>query len=1115
MAPTTYVAGGGGGHRRLPGWENELPLKDLLGLGEASKPSGHSKKWHGASLIGDGAKPVKPVKSPQQDDAVPTNVIPSSPKGRSGPRTRSDDENWTGISTGVEQSLRLLEDELYKTVSKNADATDQSQESVDVFTSEVTHERFTGSLGSMRDALQHFDDIHNWAKVSKYDEKGCFWDVSAACKDGTGVDDAMELLEALSDSLTLEVERVDYQWTERSKGGVKALPVRVQSPLVTVWERPDGSTFCSKSQKDGNHSMRCDLLAGETRRMRFDFASARPFMKECLQNVPDKGEPMIASWRKAVQGIHRGEATLKQVWQLSLQTLSSQLSFRPDATTAASVVKQHINAVLAQYARLVTSMMQAIGPVFPSACNTLEVLFKGLCKLVDGVETGLQEELRLAEQELKKRSNELAQANSTINDLEDIVDELKELISRDPALSVQRTSQSRRDSSVSPAGRRESGMSTLSRSVGGRSPSYMLGEGSTPIGSHSPSPSMSMSMFGTGRISEATSNSSSMSLHPNRASVAQGRRTSRMTEMQTSNRLQPLNTRQSRASGLIAGNDEEQSPRISSGRLSQTVLGQMMRRRTRTGMSAMENRMERGTQTDREAPGSLLPDAGGPGMGSSMGFAAAAVMRMNKFRTNLGTSPETSSVNETLHHNRTWDGLIRICQDAKLPPIPQSEVFDLAGKMIGSLLKEHHAVTGIKKPFDALRTIRTQYLHTYGTVNAAARNLVNHVSACDKGDHVRKGQVLTRMLDYAPAAQCFSADTTDVYMYSLHYCQKCIREQVSLQQKRNNIPYERACKYLFCFLKAQSNSSMFGLHDTDNLWDSLEDAAFFPGQENFTENRRRAELFRCLLFDRIGTRSAKPFNFMIKGLDNGSGFVDCEVFSRMITRLGHYATKRTLLLLDRGGTGSVNLEEFRNLLTTGTPASGIWLQEDQFLDIILEAWQRYNLQVEEALLELFVLFDESGDGHLQIDEFSRLCQGVDPAIPEETVMMMFESAADFEGAAASSNEDGMSASLFVRVYRKYNLEGLEFECQPNTEVVDPSVMSELSTSTTGSSTANQQDPQGRRVSDHRDSRVPMENLNLLGRLRRLIFEQKKRQIAARAVAEDTFKEDIESIEVDV
>merc|ERR550514_2628649 len=118
-------------------------------------------------------------------------------------------------------------------------------------------------------------------------------------------------------------------------------------------------------------------------------------------------------------------------------------------------------------------------------------------------------------------------------------------------------------------------------------------------------------------------------------------------------------------------------------------------------------------------------------------------MRMRKFATE-----KIPEVNEVLHHNRVWDGLLRICQDAKLPPIPQSEVFDLAAKVIQSLLKEHHAVTGVKQPFDALRTIRTQYLHTYGTVNAAARNLANHVGACAKAESVQKGQLLTRMLDY-------------------------------------------------------------------------------------------------------------------------------------------------------------------------------------------------------------------------------------------------------------------------------------------------------------------------------------------------------------------------------
>lgn len=422
--------------------------------------------------------------------------------------------------------------------------------------------------------------------------------------------------------------------------------------------------------------------------------------------------------------------------------------------------------------------------------------------------------------------------------------------------------------------------------------------------------------------------------------------------------------------------------------------------------------------------------------------------------------------------------------------------------MIASLLKEHHAVTGVKQPFDALRTIRTQYLHTYGTVNAAARNLANHVAACSKAENVRKGQTLTKMLDYAPAAECFSADTTDVYMFSMFYCQKCIREQVTSNQKRHQIPYERACKYLFCFLKAQSGSSMFGLHDTDNLWDQLEDAAFFTGDDGLAENRRKAEIFRNLLFERIGTRSAKPFNFMIKGLDNGSGFVDGAVFSSMMNRLGHYVTKRTLLLLDKGGTGSVNLEEFRHLLTSSPSSSSIWVQEDQFLEIILAAWQRYNLQVEEALLELFVLFDDSGDGHLQIDEFTSLCQGLDPNIPDERIMTMFESAADFEGS--SSNEDGMSAELFVRVYRKFNLEGLEIDCEPKTEVVDPEVMNELSrpTSTVGASFGDIPELQGRRRSEKRDSMIPLENLNLLGRLRRLIFDSKKRQIAVRAAAEE-------------
>ena len=48
------------------------------------------------------------------------------------------------------------------------------------------------------------------------------------------------------------------------------------------------------------------------------------------------------------------------------------------------------------------------------------------------------------------------------------------------------------------------------------------------------------------------------------------------------------------------------------------------------------------------------------------------------------------------------------------------------------------------------------------------------------------------------------------------------------------------------------------------------------------------------------------------------------------------------------------------------------VHEDVLLEVVLEAWQPLNEHVNMMLMEIFKMFDTSGDGYLSCDEFTVL-----------------------------------------------------------------------------------------------------------------------------------------------
>ena len=52
------------------------------------------------------------------------------------------------------------------------------------------------------------------------------------------------------------------------------------------------------------------------------------------------------------------------------------------------------------------------------------------------------------------------------------------------------------------------------------------------------------------------------------------------------------------------------------------------------------------------------------------------------------------------------------------------------------------------------------------------------------------------------------------------------------------------------------------------------------------------------------------------------------------------------------------------------------VHEDVLLEVVLEAWQPLNEHVNMMLMEIFKMFDTSGDGYLSCDEFAVLVREV-------------------------------------------------------------------------------------------------------------------------------------------
>lgn len=86
-------------------------------------------------------------------------------------------------------------------------------------------------------------------------------------------------------------------------------------------------------------------------------------------------------------------------------------------------------------------------------------------------------------------------------------------------------------------------------------------------------------------------------------------------------------------------------------------------------------------------------------------------------------------------------------------------------------------------------------------------------------------------------------------------------------------------------------------------------------------------------------------------------------------------TQELIKYLDEDGSGDIDFQEFCNKINFNDlqqKSHQYTISKTSFMDMMLREWDFYNKRENGKIMDLFVKFDDNGDGVLVLDEFESL-----------------------------------------------------------------------------------------------------------------------------------------------
>lgn len=896
---------------------------------------------------------------------------------------------------------------------------------------------------------------------------------------GDVVQDVSKLLNVAFEMVPLSLERIEWPWNEQVSKGRAPISFRISGPVGTTWvgEVPNESKGAaqrgSRLLRDGTYSARCELAPGESCQIALSLSNERD--QRFIQDVADRAEQLGigANRTRVLQAVGKAESELRDVCDTARRSLEAQNNFCFESATSSSC-RNHVRNMLRQHMNVIASVAKSLAPVFPSVAEALELHFRGTCKTLDGIVSHFEDLIKTKDSELMQTKSELAQATSALLEFENEVQNF-----------VQRSG----SPSGAALGRQTSNRPRESVAAGlGSSLDTFASQGSLPGVSPGVSPKVRASLaapsFGQTWPSAGTVRSSL-------ADAASQMSGNSSPKVQFSPQFSSTNGSVRSSLADAVNQMTGMSPKVRSSaafvpspsgtvRSSLADAPQFTLRAKKPFVATPRHFVDCGTQTEMQQTEMQQTAAelrAAVQEGLKAGFSNAPKkttgawskktngLRLARHFTKAaqkGAEEKSSATVMRLHHHPTWNTLYQLVGNADLPTIPLEEVLETSDVIVEFLLNGHCASDKDGTVFEPLRALKAYYLGIYGTVGLAARNIMNHITHIyQAGEDIRKATAICCILQFLPASVCYHYSTSTLYLTSLKYAQSC-QEHANKNAKgaRNSsggpamemevvLPFDDAARYIFCLMAKLREAGLgeagldFGQVE-DSVWDDMERQCDTDIAGSKSKELTRADVLKHILSKRLGTTTLSPFLQHLAAehsIDDGNSMKAVD-FNSVLGKVGHQISKQTLHQADRGGT-SIFLEDLRAMLS-GSIIPEIFIHEDNFLEAVLKTWDVYKEAVSEALLELFRLFDDSGDLFLQLPEFIQVCRAIDETITDTCIHQMFESASDFEveeaGGAELCEARGISASVFTHCFQRFYSEEFRVDCNVGTDVCDATLI---------------------------------------------------------------------------
>ena len=130
--------------------------------------------------------------------------------------------------------------------------------------------------------------------------------------------------------------------------------------------------------------------------------------------------------------------------------------------------------------------------------------------------------------------------------------------------------------------------------------------------------------------------------------------------------------------------------------------------------------------------------------------------------------------------------------------------------------------------------------------------------------------------------------------------------------------------------------------------------------------------------------------------DNDGSLTPDEIVNGLRDRFNVYFSDleaaKLIMYIDADKSGDIDFEEFSSKINYNNynkNYSRFLITKARFIDIVIDQWEIEKQKLNQRLMEIFVKFDDNGDGVLTFEEFEVLVNNLEPNLQKSKISSLF------------------------------------------------------------------------------------------------------------------------------